>query len=173
MKLFRMVAAAAASMMIVGSAAAADPVPMVPGVAPVVIAPAPAFDWSGMYFGVMIPEVRTISAAGLVGFNMVRGNFLAGAEMRLGGFAQGGAGLLLSGTGRAGFILGDRVVLYGLAGVGLATDFSNFEGFYTVGTGLEFAPGSRVSIFAESRAIGGFTGGIECCLLQVGVRIHR
>lgn len=171
MKLFRMVAAAAASMMIVGSAAAADPVPMMPAVAPVAVAPAPAFDWSGMYFGVMIPEVRTISAAGLVGFNMVRGNFLAGVEMRVGGFL--GDAVITSVTGRAGFILGDRVVLYGLGGVGLATDFSNFQAFYTVGTGLEFAPGSRVSIFAETRAVGGFGGGFECCMLQVGVRIHR
>lgn len=175
MKLFRVVAAAVASVMLVGSAAAADPAPVyIPAVAPMTVAaPAPAFSFAGMYFGVTSLEVRTLSGAGLVGFNIVRGPLLAGIELRLGGGFQGGGALIASSTARAGVVLGSRTAVYGLAGLGFATDFADFESFYTFGAGLEFAVSDRVSVFGETRAIGQFGLGADCCIVQVGVRVHR
>lgn len=181
MKLFRVVAAAVASVMLIGSAAAADPAPVyIPGVAPVVAAPAPAFSFAGTYFGVTSLEVRTLGGAGLFGFNIVRGRLLAGIELRAGAAINGEFLGVVSATARAGVLLGDRVALYGLGGAGIllgnAGGGIEAAGFYTFGTGLEYAVSDRVSVFGETRAIGAFggMGGFaECCAVQVGVRIHR
>lgn len=172
-------AGAVGSILIASAAMAADLPPPVVAPAPPPPMAAPAFDWGGVYYGVYggyntgIPP----GAAGvLVGYNFVRGNFLGGVEARLGGFfpGLGPTGFDFEGSvnARVGFLLRDRLNIYGVAGIGhvFCCDFT----YWSAGGGLEIAAGSRVSLFAEGRAFNDFTGlGPPGLMIRGGVNLHR
>jgi outer membrane immunogenic protein len=135
---------------------------------------APAFDWSGPYIGayggVFLPA--TAGQAGIqAGFNVVRGRFLAGLEAQVGAvFGGGGFTYEAYLNGRLGFILGDRFLLYGEAGVGMLGGIF----IWTGGGGMEIALREAWSIFAEAKAIGVFGGGgIAAYTVQGGINWHR
>jgi opacity protein-like surface antigen len=160
------------------SALAADIVPIVPAPPPVVVVPAaPGFDWSGLYLGayagynIGIPEFAVGATAG---FNIVRNRLLFGAEVRVGVFFPGegptGFDLHLEGLGRTGFLIGDRLLAYGTAGVG--TVFCCGFTYWFAGGGVELGMGERLSIFGEVRAyddIGDFSPQL---MLRTGVNFH-
>jgi hypothetical protein len=136
---------------------------------------APAFDWSGPYIGVYGGALfggTTVGEAGIqAGFNIVRGRFLAGLEAQVGAvFAGGTFSYEAYLNGRLGFILGDRFLLYGEAGVGtLAGTF-----VWTGGGGIEIALRDAWSLFVEAKAIGAFGGGgIAAYGVQGGINWHR
>ena len=85
MKKLKALIAGIAGIALYGSAAsAADIQVIVPAAPPVVVVPvAPSFDWSGLYVGGSGRLLAGIEAAGQVGFNIVRGSFLFGPQLRL------------------------------------------------------------------------------------------
>ena len=153
----------------VAAASAADlPVMVVEPAAP---PPAPVFSWAGPYVGAFGGfTFGLVGDAGLqAGFNFVNGGFVAGVEARAGvGFA--GPVFFTTVGGRAGFLVGERALLYGAAAVGYLPVIPAF--FYTAGGGTEVAVGTNLSLFAEARALSAFGGG--CCLLtiQAGFNWH-
>jgi hypothetical protein len=133
-------------------------------------APDDGFDWAGLYYGpfagalINIPTLPPSSLALLgaqVGYNLVAGHFLFGAEVETYSAASVfvPAAALLA---RAGFILG-RVLLYGEAGVGA---FTSQPPFWTAAAGIELALGDRVGLFAE----GGVAGTVP--QMAAGLNIH-
>jgi len=127
------------------------------------------FDWSGFYVGVYggYNLLNTYAqAGGQAGFNILRGALLAGVELQLGA-ASGGGGIFEAYlNGRAGAVLGDRLLLYAEGGVG------TFSGSlaWTAGAGGEIAIGGSISVFAEAEAF--FTSGFEGSVLQAGINFH-
>jgi opacity protein-like surface antigen len=140
-----------ASAAVVSTAAlAADPViaPMTPA-APMA---APGFDWSGPYVGAIVG----FNALGIAypfdgvqfGYNFLfRGNMVAGIEVQtthyMGPTPNVGASL----NGRLGFVTGDRVLIYGEAGIGVWTVAP--VGIFSLGGGVEIAVTSTASLFGE------------------------
>lgn len=111
-----------------------------------VYSPEPAFTWSGLYaggLGGMYFEggERAFTASKVIGFNVVNGQLLFGAEVEaLGGFGWTGGGpstfAVFSGRGRLGLLASDDVLVYGSVG------FDRFTTSPTtnvhVGAGTEF-----------------------------------
>jgi opacity protein-like surface antigen len=160
------------SALVTTSVLAADLPPPPAGAPPPPMA-APAFDWSGPYIGayggVFVPGA---GQAGIqAGFNVVRGRFLAGLEAQAGAiFGGGGFTYEAYLNGRLGFILGDRFLLYGEAGVGTVGGTFVWAG----GGGMEFALRDAWSLFAEAKVIGVFGGGgIAAYTVQGGINWHR
>jgi opacity protein-like surface antigen len=162
-------------------AASAADLPAPPPVAPAPPPPAPmapAFDWSGLYIGAyggaIVGGGPTVGQAGIqAGFNMVRGAFLAGLEAQIGAvFGAGGVAAEGDVNARLGAILGERVLLYGEAGIGALTDFTTAVAFWTAGGGLEFAVGDRTSLFGEAKVLGAFSGGCCAYVFQGGLNFH-
>lgn len=168
----------AAGAILIGTAIAANAadLPTVPS-APPPPPPmaAPAFDWSGMYFGayggVLVPIFY--EAGVQAGVNMVRGNFLVGGEAQLGVGFLPGFGVDAFVNGRLGFILGQRVLLYGEAGIG-AVVLPGFTPLWTAKGGIELALGTRASVFAEAGIVGAF-GPVTPVgrVIQIGINMHR
>jgi opacity protein-like surface antigen len=163
------------------AAAAADlpPPPMAPAPPPPPMA-SPAFDWSGMYFGIyggaITDFVTAIGQAGAqVGFNMQRGSFVAGLELQAGVIFAGGAfGYEADANAKLGFALGQRALLYGEAGVGLLGATGTMTFVWNAGGGIEFAIRDPMSIFAEAKVVGAFGGGVPVAyLFQGGLNWHR
>lgn len=103
-------------------------------------------------------------AAGVTaGFNIVRNRLLFGAEVRVGDFFPGeapsGFDIHVEGLGRAGFLIGDRLLAYGAGGVGTVFCCCGFT-YWIAGGGLEVGLGERLSIFGEGRVFGPFSGGM-------------
>jgi hypothetical protein len=134
----------------------------------------PAFDWSGMYFGVYGGWISLGAgqAGAQVGFNMQRGSFVAGLELEAGAIFAGGAfSYEVEADARLGFVLGERFLLYGLAGVGF---FGTAGAYWAAGGGAEIAIRDALSVFAEGKAIGAFGGGgIAGYIVQGGLNWHR
>lgn len=179
MSFHRSLTVGAFALAISGSAAlAADVVPVVIApAAPVVIAPTvPSFDWSGLYVGIYGGLNRDIppgAVGATVGFNIVRGRLLFGAEARLGGFFPGEVGfdLHLEGLGRAGLLIGDRVLAYGTGGVG--TVFCCEFTYWFAGGGVELGLGERLSVFGEARVYDDFGDGFfPDFMLRAGINLH-
>lgn len=162
---------------VVGTAAAANAadLPMTP-MAPPPPPPmaAPAFDWSGLYFGfnggVFYTGTIYPSLGAQVGFNMVRGRFLAGIEAEAGVIYTGAIIPEAYLNGRLGFVLGERVLLYGEAGVGFIFGPGPV---WDAGAGLEIGIRDTLSIFTEAALIGAFGGGTVAYSITAGVNFHR
>lgn len=172
MRLGKVILGAAMSAMVATSAIAAD-LPTV-GTAPPPPPPmATHFGWDGKYLGVFtmasIPFYPTLVLGGTFGWNMVRGNLVAGAEIDA---FVGAIPTFFAGAhahGRLGFLVGDRAMLYGLAGVG----WSGLP-FWSYGGGVEFALRDTKSIFvdvAQWRPFGG--GPPPAIIVNAGINFHR
>ncbi|MGV8840516.1 MAG: hypothetical protein ACWA6X_09450 [Bauldia sp.] len=172
----------AAMMCSASTVLAADVQPIVPVQPPVVVVPPPAgFDWQGPYAGAFLtldvlgePFGLGIAAVGgQVGFNIVRGSFLFGPQLRLGMYVPE-TDLLVTAGPRAGVILGaeERILLYAAASFGWIPQAPDPGTFYTFGGGVEFGLGERFSVFTEARALG--IPGIGCCgfLATTGANVH-
>ncbi len=166
----KIAAGLAALMMTMGAASAADVPPMVMPVAqaPVPIAPpAPTFDWDGFYVGASgayffgYPFVAVQA-----GYNGTIGRLLAGVEFAAYVWPE----RVLQFTGRLGFLVTDRVLIYARAAYARPL-FDDFN-IYGLGAGVEVALGQRMSVFAEGGIIGIFEDG--CCVFgaRAGVNFH-
>jgi hypothetical protein len=185
-------------------ALAADVVPIVAPVEVVAPPPPPAFSWNGPYVGVfgvglIFPaceeeiksgasslseqeyccwDIPNIYGAGAqLGFNVVRNSFLIGAEVQVGAVFPPyfeGPLFAVAANARAGFILGEKVLLYAEAGIG--TTVNPEIRFTTVGGGVEFGIGDRLSLFGEVKAVmfpDGPIGGHDRAIMgQIGLNIH-
>jgi hypothetical protein len=134
---------------------------------------APAFDWSGIYFGVYggyFWGPNVIQAGAQVGFNMVRGSFLAGLELEAGPVFAGGAfSYQAEADARLGFVLGQRFLLYGLAGIGIVNGIA----YWAAGGGAEIGIGNALSVFAEGKYVAQLTGVGTGLIVQGGLNWHR
>jgi opacity protein-like surface antigen len=162
------------------SAMAADVQPVIPAQPPVVIVPPPppGFDWQGAYVGAFLTlefdtdpfAVDLTVVGGQVGFNIVRGSFVFGPQLRIGYLIPEPAIVATLGP-RFGVLLGaqQRLLLYAAASLGYIPAFPAL--FYTVGGGVEFGIGQRFSVFGETRLLGGGPG---CCVIitNVGANFH-
>src|SRR5690606_15070212 len=106
-----------------GGALAADIVPVVPAAPPAVVVPAPAgFDFGGFYAGATggfqtgIPP--RFYAGGQAGFNIQRNRYVFGVQTNAGAFVGGISALTFGVDGRAGVVLGQRILAYGVGGIG-------------------------------------------------------
>lgn len=149
---------AIATAMSVGVASAADVAPIVvPVTTPVVVAPVPAgFDFAGPYVGVVggpvfLPGVLSIdwiNVQAQVGFNVVRGRVLLGAEVKLGAYALSLQALAVDADARVGFLLRDNILAYATAGGGFY-DVTFGSPHINFGGGIEVGFGSRISMQLE------------------------
>ena len=168
-KIAKYAVSAAGALMMTSGAMAADLPVMVAAPPPVVTAP--AFNWAGAYVGAFGGWSIGIFDAGVqAGYNMVSGGFVGGIEARVGAGFAGGAFAFGTLSARAGFLAGPNVLLYGAAGIGIAS--IGAVTFYTVGGGVEFAVGSNMSLFVEGRALGLFGGGCCGASIQAGLNWH-
>ena len=165
------------SAFIATSAIAADVPPLV--IAPTAPPPpiAASFDWAGPYvgaYGGAFFELDPISRefwvfGGQAGFNIrFGGATLAGVELRAGLIDDGGVVFEAALSGRLGVVLGDKVLLYGEAGVWFVAP-SVF--LWTAGGGVEVGLSNSVSLFVEAAVVGPFGG---CCglLITGGINFH-
>lgn len=128
-------------------------------------------DWSGLYFGTLGGWSTTfgLSEFGVqVGYNFAWDRFVAGLEIETTHPGAGGALINASLNARAGYAVGDRVLVYGEAGIGEWL----FVPTYTLGGGVEFAVGDQMSLFAEAKAQGFIGGGIFGTVIRGGVNVH-
>jgi opacity protein-like surface antigen len=176
MNLKRTIAAGALVLMSAVGAIAADipaPIAVTPPPPPPPAPMAPAFDWSGPYVGAYGGYVFGgvwIQAGVQAGYNMVRGNFLAGLEAQAGAAFLGGT-VAFEGNlnARLGFVLGSRFLLYGEAGLGIVIPAPVY--LWSAGGGLEIGLGTSASLFAEAKVVGAFGGGIGYSV-QGGLNWH-
>lgn len=168
-----------AGVIVASSVMAADIAPIVvPGPVVVVPAPAPAgYSWTGFYVGAQagvwlendfaLHSARFIGQAGF--------DFEVGGRMVVGAFAQAGVN---DGTefewaagGRAGILLGERVLLY--TATSLTNGPNNDFGLNIVG-GAEFALGGRLSLVAEGGIYHEFgnTPFIDHIVLSTGINFR-
>ena len=145
--------------------------------APTVVAPpppmaAPAFAWGGVYIGAyggvfVDPGIEGFQAGVQAGLNrLVGARFAVGVEAQLGWFL--GEGFEANLNGRAGLVVGSRMLLYGEAGVGIVGGTPT----WTAGGGLEFGIGQAISLFAEAKALLTFPANYEGTTIQAGVNFH-
>lgn len=151
LKTFALAAAASAAM--AGAAAAADlaMLEQTPYVAPA----EPGFDWNGFYVGVLGGAYWETGLAGgtlgkIVGFNVVNGNLLFGAEAEYLRFFGAGAPDGVAARGRLGYLTGADVLLYGALGY---FDWLAAGQGVTAGAGAELAMGQQLSGRAEFMAV--------------------
>ena len=119
---------------------------------PVAEGKAAPFDWNGFYAGVMGTAQSGNAGSGLgLGFDIgvsTTVNFvLAGAEVAVTGLGSGAAPYV-QGVGRAGVLITDTALLYGVAGVGAGADGSSSADLL-VGGGVELGLASDVSVRAQ------------------------
>jgi len=142
------------------------------------VAPAePGFDWQGFYVGVYgshIPVLGETAVGKLVGGNIVLNDLiLFGAEARVGAVFDNGSNYSeVAALGRAGVILGDRVLLYAIGGVDrLHLGGGSYVVYSVIGGGGEVGLGENWSARAEvtrQECIGTI-----CPLLPLGTQIIR
>lgn len=172
MKLKALIAGLAGIAMFGSAATAADIPVIVPAAPAVVVAPvATGFDWSGIYVGGSVQVGIGIQAGGQVGFNIVRGNFLFGAEGGV-GLLLGNAAISVGGAARVGVLLGqnDRLLVYSSVSAGLIPAGPAF--FVGGNAGVEIGIGDRISVFGEAGVFG--SPGNGCCglVLRGGINFH-
>jgi opacity protein-like surface antigen len=174
MKIGKLLLGVVSSALIATSAMAAD-LPQAPTGAPPPPSPmaAPAFDWSGLYYGVSVGRiVGPIEGQVQVGYNVVRGRFLAGAEVAAGVLIASPVALSATANARLGLLLGDRALLYALAGVEYILGPAPL--LWTARGGVEYAFSERVSVFGEAGVVGIFGGAIGPFVsFRAGVNLHR
>ncbi|MCW5715175.1 MAG: hypothetical protein KIT43_11745 [Bauldia sp.] len=134
-------------------------------VVPVAAPPAPAFDWSRFYAGAVggvwleLDPVQFYSgrAAGIVGKGFTIGERLVVAvELQAGVYYFPAPVFEVFGVARTGVLLGERVLAYGLAGIGWE------PGAWSVvaGGGVEVAMGNHLSVRGEAMGYWEFGGGL-------------
>jgi len=166
------VAGVVAAMLVSGAAQAADVGPTaLPATPPAVpLPPPPGFTFAGPYVGtyggLMIGEAYQGGIQG--GFNFVRGPILVGAEAQVGVTYNGGFGFEGNLNARVGAVLGDRILAYGEAGVGIILGTP----IYTAGGGVELGLGRSLSVFAEAKAVGAFGSPFSTFQVQGGINWH-
>lgn len=176
----KLIVGVAATMLTTTAAMAADPIIIPPPAPPPPMAMAPvASPFEGIYFGGYFYRTLPLAGPGFrafggqVGYNIVRGSMLFGVEARV-GFVQPpppGGSIHFDVGGRAGFILGNNVLLYGGVAVG-AVPGVPFR-YLSVGGGAEFVLGDRIGIFGELRHVWGLPlGGTQFNMLAVGINFH-
>lgn len=163
MKLARKIAGGvAALMMMAGSAAAADIPQVMTTVAPPP-PPAPTFDWAGPYLGVygggMLGNGVMLGVD--AGYAFQFGRFVASVEGAI-GTVIGGPPIHLSAWGRFGPLVGERLWIYGLAGI------SNFGPFGEFGGGVAYALRDNLSMRVDVS--------VYCCwspvMIKAGLNWH-
>ena len=173
---------AAAALMVSGAAAADLYIPTTP--API-YEPA-GFDWEGLYVGARIGGLFDNNATSgvvgaAVGVNFIPVDpFLLGVEVT-GDYVWGNNivdhGQFFANV-RAGAVVTDAVLVYALAGVGVAAgDFvgNDTVGLYQFGAGVEFAVTNEVTLRGEVVGIGDFDNGgdfFDAAKATVGVFYH-
>lgn len=160
-----------AAVLLAGAAQAADL--YIPST-PQPIVESAGFNWEGLYVGVQGGVIGSVNSdsdsdsdsdnAGLVGLH-VGANFLASSSFLLGleGTAEyifsdySDAALFLI-NGRAGFLVTDSVLLYGIAGAGVLynVDSEDSTGVYQLGLGAEIAVSDNISLRGQVAGLGGF-----------------
>lgn len=169
MKLRTLVAGLFGSLMLSSAALATDtPQLIVPPPLPTIVVPAaPSYDWAGAYLSAAYQ--RGSIAQGALGFNIVRGNRVTGAEI-LAGYEVGGGGLSVGLGLRTGVLVGDRDRLLVYASARLYWVPGNAFFPMTLDAGAEVKLTDRLSVFAEGGLYGAFGGGggLDCC----GVSLH-
>ena len=161
--------------MLATAAMAADlPTPPVAAAPPPLPMAAPGFNWDGFYVGAFGGTWYCVAVPielGLhVGYNFVPGRMLFGAEAGV-GMLFPGAPFSVAARGRIGFVVGDRVLLYGVAGI--EKIFVPVSLFWTAGGGAELALGDRLSLFCEAGVIAAFGGGLVQLVVRGGLNFHR
>lgn len=112
---------------------------------------AAGFDWNGFYVGLNNAYVNTGGAewgiGGVAGINIQDGAMVYGAELEANALVAGGVvtGGLYEATARAGYLVSDDVLVYGVGGGGYDTGV----GVGLVGAGMEFALTQEVTLGAE------------------------
>lgn len=159
-------ALAAGALAFATNAHAADiSMPALPG--PVVVAapaPPPAFDWSRLYVGaiggiwletdpIALYAGRVAAIAGK-GFTIGE-RLVVGVELQVGIYDFTDPTLEVFGLGRAGLLVGERVLVYGLGGIGWEANTWAF----VAGGGVEVALGDRLSLRGETMAYWEFGDG--------------
>jgi hypothetical protein len=137
-------------------------------------APVP-FDWGGFYVGgyagfAVLPGGASNQAGLRLGYNFVNGRFVSGVETRTGiAFAPGGAGADVTVAGRAGFLIHESILMYGIAEMGWSGVL-----YYFGGGGLEFGMGPKLSLFLDAGVFGAPAVGLCCGVLaKGGITWHR
>ncbi len=97
--------------------------------------------WQGLYGGVHLGygedwHTDGVVGGGQLGYNWQAGRFVYGLEADV-SVTDTTVDWLASARGRAGFLLDDRLLAYGTAGVGLADAFDDTETDFVWGLGLE------------------------------------
>jgi outer membrane immunogenic protein len=179
----------AGSVMIATGAMAADVPPLVVAAPPPPPVAAPAFDWGGLYVGahgggglevsclysddglleqaLPLADCVTGEFGGQVGYNVVNGNFLFGAEASIGVWWDGGPSPVhVALTARGGLLVGDNLLVYGEAGFWRYLAFSSTCPCAIFGLGAEYAISNSLSIFAEAKIL------TEEYWLQIGINWH-
>lgn len=169
MKLKTLVAGLAGSLMLSSAALATDtPQLIVPPPLPTITVPAaPSYDWAGPYVSVAYQRVSIVQGA--IGFNIVRGSVVTGAEL-LAGYEVGGGGLSVGLGLRAGVLVGERerMLVYGSSRLYWVPGGAFFP--MTLDVGAELKLTDRLSVFAEGGLYAAFGGGggLDCC----GASLH-
>ena len=103
------------------------------------------------------------------GYNFVRGPLLIGAEAQLGALYDTTTFAFEAALNvRLGAVLGERLLVYTEAGVGLLAGTT----IYTAGGGVEIGVGQSLSVFAEAKAVGTIGGPFGTYLVQGGINWH-
>jgi hypothetical protein len=134
-------------------------------------------DWNGTYLGVysgLISSGGTIIPIGGVqgGFTLSRGATVFGIQGEFGAVVQSGVLIGDVGlSGQFGVTVGEKGLLYGVAGVSAFYGPGALLPHYSFGMGIEFPVGPNgASVFLEPRAFGVFGSG--CCLVQVRAGVN-
>lgn len=123
-----------------------------------VVADDSGFDWDGFFATVYTAYVfsDSFSSSTGVGFsvggNMTDGNFLYGGTATVGALFGGQADGEYNAQGvvRAGYLISDNVLLYGLAGLGWETE--NDAWYIPTGVGAEFGFADNLSLRLQYQA---------------------
>lgn len=144
----RIIVGIAAFAMTAGAAMAADIPVVAPPAPPPPPAPVATFDWAGIYVGA---HVGSFFGGGPInygvhgGYNIVNGRLVYGVDVRASAYGAFTIYEVML-RARAGFLLRDRLLVFGAAGIGWAdAPAVGFE----LGGGVELAVGQRLSIRAE------------------------
>jgi opacity protein-like surface antigen len=177
MNLVKTIAAGVVALSAMSTASfAADVImPVMPGPAPIVVAPVVPQTWTGAYFGAFgavtffggeeqgHPTLKTFGVIGGYDFQ-IGGRFVVGVNVRT-GIPSALSGPLYSGVldanmnGRAGALLGanQRLLAYATAGIGVTLGAHPTVPYWSAGGGMDFAATDRLHVFGEfthARVIG-------------------
>jgi len=112
---------------------------------------APSFDWNRYYLGLNTSYINAGTnywgIGGVAGINIQDGDIVYGGELEASARITGGtwSGALSEATVRAGYLVSDDVLLYGIGGGG----FNAGTGVGLLGAGIEFAVTQDVTIGTE------------------------